>query len=79
MTKLKASNMGSHPLRRLLVDYPSEVANARYFQDDDAVVVIKDAMPEKDIHDFARFERCLNDPEGLKGPAIINRAFKGDV
>jgi hypothetical protein len=74
---LKESEMGIQPIGRILVDHPPKVPDPGYLKHNDSVVIIKDSEPEKHIDDFAGFQRCLNDPEGLKGPAIINRAFKG--
>lgn len=68
--------MSSKPLSRLLVDYSPKVTDARDLKDDYAVIVVEDANAKEDGYYLAGLQRCLNDPERLKGPAIINRAFK---
>lgn len=71
--------MRSEPSRRILIDYAPEVSDTSYLKHDDAVVIIEDTEAQKRIDYLAGLERCLNDPNGLKGPAIINRSFEGLV
>lgn len=65
--------MTIEPVCRLLIDNATEVPVSRYFKDDDAVVIIKNAGPQKPRDDFAGLQRCFNDPHRLEGPAIIAR------
>jgi hypothetical protein len=37
------------------------------------IVIAKGAEVQKNLYDGAWGERCLNDPKGLKRPAIIDR------
>lgn len=60
------------------VDAP-ESSFASDFQHDDAVVLVNDFVRSQDAYDLSWGPRCLNDPDGLKGPAIIHRSFQSGV
>lgn len=64
------------PISRLLVEDAPVISDARYLQDDDAVVIVKDIGRHEAGNDLAGFERCFDDPDRLQGPAIINRTRK---
>lgn len=67
----------AQPVRSLLgVDAP-EGSFAGNLKNDDAVVIVNDTFRSQDSYDLRWGPRCLNDPDGLKRPAIINRSFKG--
>ena len=65
--------MTIQPKCSLLVYDTSVIPVSRYFENDDAVVVVDDAMLQQRGNHVAGLERCLNDPDRLKGPAIIAR------
>jgi len=64
--------VGREPIGGFLgIDAP-ERSFPRNFENNDAVVVIDDALRAEDAYDLRWGPRCFNDPDGLKRPAKIN-------
>lgn len=71
--------MNIKPVSNLLASNAPIISDPSNLQNDDAVVVIEDARSSEDAYNLAWGPRCLNDPDRLERPAIINRAFQGRV
>lgn len=69
--------VSAKPIGSLLgIDAP-ECAFPGDLKDDNAVVLVDDALRSQDPYDLRWGPRCLNDPDRLQGPAIIYSSLKG--